>query len=217
MWECLCDCGKIIQIRNSNLKDAKSCGCKRQRKILPVAEGQRFGYLTALCVTAKRASGHRTWKCRCDCGSEVTVSASELIKGQKSCGCDYAKLANLKSKRAPGEVGKNHLFTTYQSKAKSRGLEFLLSFEEAISLTSQNCFYCGTPPSKIATRGRIPESRAYNAYRYNVLDRVDSSLGYRADNVVSCCTTCNVAKNNLTHEEFVSWVLRAAEHLRGRE
>jgi hypothetical protein len=44
------------------------------------------------------------------------------------------------------------------------------------------------------------------------VDRLDSSCGYTLDNVVTCCTICNVAKSAMTVEEFKQWVLRVAMH-----
>jgi hypothetical protein len=40
------------------------------------------------------------------------------------------------------------------------------------------------------------------------MDRVDNSLGYVIDNVVSCCEMCNLAKKDFSREEFESWVRR---------
>ena len=48
--------------------------------------GQVFGRLTALeCVQGGRSS---KWRCRCECGSIVTVESGHLRQGNtKSCGC----------------------------------------------------------------------------------------------------------------------------------
>lgn len=47
------------------------------------------------------------------------------------------------------------------------------------------CHYCG---EAIPTAG---------------LDRVDNTKGYVLDNLVSCCTFCNAAKNTQTMDEFI--------------
>lgn len=54
-------------------------------------EGQKLGLLTALYPTDKRASnGGVIWHCRCDCGNECDVTASNLIRGHsRSCGCNH--------------------------------------------------------------------------------------------------------------------------------
>ena len=51
--------------------------------------GQRFGNLTALCMTGERTA-HRNvvWRCICDCGKVVNLPANALTSGNtSSCGC----------------------------------------------------------------------------------------------------------------------------------
>lgn len=51
-------------------------------------KNQRFGRLTVICQTTKRASRHIVWLCRCDCGNLVEVGGDKLLSGNnKSCGC----------------------------------------------------------------------------------------------------------------------------------
>ncbi len=51
--------------------------------------GQKFGKLTVLYrVKTPNASKHAHWKCKCDCGTEIIVSATNLEEGHTtSCGC----------------------------------------------------------------------------------------------------------------------------------
>lgn len=62
--------------------------------------GRRFGMLEAVCVSGKYKSGQMKWLCKCDCGNEVSVCGSSLIRGlTKSCGCakgDMCREANIK-------------------------------------------------------------------------------------------------------------------------
>src|SRR5580698_2804781 len=55
-------------------------------------EGQKFGYLTALepIVSSTKTNG-RSYKCICDCGTEVIRKVSNLRAGgeRQSCGCKY--------------------------------------------------------------------------------------------------------------------------------
>lgn len=51
-------------------------------------EGKRFGKLTVLRLYPKSNRHGRFWVCKCDCGMEVAVLASNLVSGHtKSCGC----------------------------------------------------------------------------------------------------------------------------------
>ena len=66
-----------------------SCGCVGGTKNLI---GKKFGKLTAMYPTDKRASGHIVWHCVCDCGQEKDVSAHHLMDGNvQSCGCSASK------------------------------------------------------------------------------------------------------------------------------
>lgn len=49
--------------------------------------GQRFGRLVAIHRSGSSRTGHSTWLCKCDCGSEVVVMACNLKRDTKSCGC----------------------------------------------------------------------------------------------------------------------------------
>ena len=70
----------------------RSAGSKGWGMVKPIdLTGQRFGRLTALKMERRRqpSGGLKIyWQCRCDCGSERTVSRSNLRAGAtKSCGC----------------------------------------------------------------------------------------------------------------------------------
>lgn len=92
-WTCLCDCGKITEVRQNYLLNGhtKSCGCLRGNNphhYRVDIRGQRFGKLIALEPTEKRCGASIVWKCQCDCGKITFQSVSNLKSGQViSCGC----------------------------------------------------------------------------------------------------------------------------------
>lgn len=50
--------------------------------------GQRFGSLVAISICGQDSIGRYVWKCKCDCGKEVTNHVGSLTTGHiKSCGC----------------------------------------------------------------------------------------------------------------------------------
>lgn len=80
-------------------------------------------------------------------------------------------------------------FTESKNKAKKRGIEWLLSFEEYSELIKLPCYYCENQLGEPVKRS-------------SGLDRLDSNGDYEPTNVVSCCYTCNCIKNEfLTPEE----------------
>lgn len=74
---------------------------------------------------------------------------------------------------------------SYKRAAKKRNFEWLLTDDEFKSLWQKPCSYCG---EKIETIG---------------IDRLDSTTGYVLNNCVSCCSTCNTMKLDMTKEEFI--------------
>lgn len=86
LWRCECDCGGTIVTRGHNLRtgETKSCGCLHKANL----KGQRFGRLVALEEIGANKRRQILWKCKCDCGNEHTVPATDLISGHtQSCGC----------------------------------------------------------------------------------------------------------------------------------
>lgn len=117
LWRCRCSCGSLLELDTRALQRGavRDCGCRTpvkpgQRDIT----GQRFGQLTALEPTDLRSgSGSTLWRCRCDCGEEVTVPLSQLTQGlKKSCGC----LARPRQRDLTGQRFGRLTVTGYQGK-----------------------------------------------------------------------------------------------------
>ena len=94
VWECLCDCGNIVQVPTTYLTsgDTQSCGCLQKERTSESCckdlTNQRFGSLLALSPTESRKAGQVVWKCICDCGNIHYVITSNLTTGHTtSCGC----------------------------------------------------------------------------------------------------------------------------------
>lgn len=86
VWLCECSCGKEHKATTNSLVfgRVKSCGCS----ISPDISGERFGRLVVMEETGESVRGHRTWRCKCDCGIDVVVKKGLLTSGGvKSCGC----------------------------------------------------------------------------------------------------------------------------------
>lgn len=155
----------------------------------------------------------RMWLCKCDCGNMTEANTGSLTcDKKKSCGClTSTKSAenSIKSryKIAKQDAGYRSIYSSYKLNAKSRGFEFNIDFDYAVSILKSDCHYCGIEPSNTYMKSY------YNA-TYNGIDRVDNTKGYEMDNIVSCCKMCNIAKNNNTEEYFLQWVKRLSEYQR---
>lgn len=81
-------------------------------------------------------------------------------------------------------------FNKAKSKAKVRDLEFSLTYEQFIEISSKPCYYCQD------------ELCGKENFQGAHLDRIDNSKGYTLENVISCGLLCNkIRMNNLTVEE----------------
>lgn len=88
---------------------------------------------------------------------------------------------------------KEYRYWRTKASAKQRKIDFLLEEKEFYQLIQSKCYYCGC-------KERIG------------IDRIDSSLSYSSANVLPCCYRCNVAKNNMSVDEFISLCKRIAKY-----
>ncbi len=98
----------------------------------------------------------------------------------------------------------------YKSRSKKYNREWKLTDIDFANITQQNCAYCHTPPSNIAT---VKLAHSEIIYKYNGIDRIDSSKGYLPDNTIPCCHRCNFMKWDSPQEYFFDWIKRTAIHI----
>lgn len=170
--------------------------------------GQRF---TRLIVTARAESnkhGHTKWQCQCDCGNNIIAYASDLKRGGRpSCGCLKSEKLSESRKLLPGQSGLNNMFAQYKKGAKNRNLVFSLTSIQFAGLIDKSCHYCGAGPSlKAFSNNRMKLRNVNGNFLYTGIDRKNSAFGYQIDNCVTCCKTCNFAKNNMSYIEFIAYI-----------
>lgn len=158
---------------------------------------EKFNKLTAVEEVGKTKHGSILWKFKCDCGNEATSIGSQVKKGIiTSCGCARKTKNNLQS------LQKN-MFSDYKKRAEYKKMDFDIDFKEFSKITQQNCHYCSVEPEL--------RTRKFTDYA-NGVDRIDSSMGYTTNNIVPCCKICNMAKSNLSYDDFMTWVNRLIKH-----
>ena len=225
---CECGCGKPAPISPDNDKARGYVKGQPRRFIkghridtsLTVEVGQRFsrGVVIDAHVRIPRkdqAGTIRGARLLCDCGTEYVAALSSLRnENTRSCGCLFRETIVNRNKvvlaeynRKPSAAGRQVL-CVYKRGAQTRDLDWLLSDEEFYALTSQDCHYCGQPPSMVRT---TVNKNGYD-FTYNGIDRVDNTRGYDPENVVACCLICNRAKRDMPFGEFMAWIARLTAH-----
>lgn len=119
---CLCECGTEVTVLLQHLKGhTRSCGCMKKGdtmsetfrqtrgrpRLFSIEAGQRFGRL----VVVEEMKVKKTWSaiCRCDCGSETTVTVNNLKSGtSKSCGCLQREIVATLSAERTTHAMSNH-------------------------------------------------------------------------------------------------------------
>ena len=153
-----------------------------------------------------RIKNKTLWLCKCDCGNEIVIPIDAVNRGdRKSCGCLHVFPDNKNPTLAPS----NLLLRNYKKSSKERGIIFKLSHKEFISITQENCHYCGIEPrQQISDRKRSRLNPNNKPYIYNGVDRKNNALGYILSNCVPCCKICNRAKREMSYNEYKEYIER---------
>lgn len=186
--------------------------------------GQRFGKLAVVRIAnpeeikrTKSDEKHRSrwWIVKCECGREKSIRANSLKSGMTtSCGKFPCRPTRMK---LFGEAAKWSAYKAQIASLKIRNkkrragpLVWGLSLEQFLEITSSPCHYCGIAWSRIFPNYK----KSINGrYKHNGIDRVNSSVGYIPSNCVPCCTNCNLAKAQMSVEEFRVWISRVYHHM----
>ena len=105
LWKCQCDCGNIVIVIGTDLRNGhtKSCGCYQKDRTSEVMTknlvGQTIGNFTVLesIKGVKKDGPPHSWRCRCNlCGREDFIIATHEIYHQYSCGCSISSKGERK-------------------------------------------------------------------------------------------------------------------------
>ena len=86
---CKCDCGNVREAVGQRLTNGEIKACYDCSKNFKDITGKKFGKLTVLNKTDKRALNREIIQhCKCECGNECDVVGTSLRNGHTtSCGC----------------------------------------------------------------------------------------------------------------------------------
>lgn len=189
--------------------------------------GQVFGYWTITAFLGYKPYGlskiRPVFSCQCSCGLIREQIVHNVLNGNsKSCGC--AKFdREHRYTTAYGMANAKIVYRSYIRGAKNRSLDFNLTFEEFVELTTKNCFYCNAAqgnvqnmlyPASAGIKAGLPQMNG--PFIYNGLDRRDNDIGYNLHNCVPSCFQCNRSKNECKEDEFLLWINEAYKHSKER-
>lgn len=134
-----------------------------------------------------------------------------MVKGQYK----RTETNSARNRQHPALVSARTVYGAGRSRGYADGT---MTLEQFLNLSQRPCHYCGAPPSNLANAYRhkndVRQWTKDNAdFRYNGIDRVDSSLPHNIDNVVPCCANCNYMKRALSVDDFHSHIIRIYNHL----
>ena len=223
-WLCQCDCGKTCVLRTGALHQGqKSCGCALFDERGPAAHaklnevGNIYGKVTVISqAETKLKYGKKAvyWLCKCECGKEFETTGAKLRIGKvTSCGFQPCHpKGRHKSLSQYSIISANTMYgATYNDGD--------ISFDLFIDLSQKACFYCGVMQSNCfnrfqTKRGHRKIAEENGAFKYNGLDRIDNKFGHIISNVVTCCSTCNWMKNDLSKDEFIIHISKIFNYLK---
>jgi hypothetical protein len=168
-------------------------GAKKRIDLL----GRKFGKL--LVVEKKFSeSGFISWICKCDCGNHIETRTTNLLSKKKSCGCSWLKAQAERQWNGHEEISGEY-WGAIKKGAKVRFLDFKMTIEEAWELFEKQNRKCALSGVDI----KFSRNRKIGIEQTASLDRIDSSVGYKIDNVQWVHKDINRMKQNFNNEYFV--------------
>jgi hypothetical protein len=136
---------------------------------------------------------HAQWLCRCSCGAERVLPATNLQRG-KTLQC---KQCSAKQREAKHPI--NVAFSHVKGNALSRNIPFNLTKEQAYEVMQKQNFKCSLTGIELTLNCKDRYFHGCNAS----LDRIDSSQGYEIGNVQWVYKPINNMKWKLPQDEFI--------------
>jgi len=150
------------------------------------------------CLICKNDIGESTSITMCqDCANKASCIQSKRIKDRLAaglCGACGNPMGPDSTKTQCRSCVDRFAYSVCKCAAKRRNYEFSLTRSQYDALHELPCLYCGQKPC----RG---------------VDRLNNRIGYTEINSVPCCLNCNIAKNDLSLNEFKEWIVKLYSRL----
>ena len=173
--------------------------------------GKVIGNVTVIRRVGRSSSGMHTYLYKCRCGNESIATGSSIKRSINGCKNCAHKSTGVKNRIGKGKAGTRMVFNNYKLRAKRDNLIFQLTFDEFENLILKNCHYCGSEPSSAW------KTNEWAKILHNGIDRKHSDTGYVLNNCLSCCKTCNFGKNDLSYEDWNTYLDRLTYFRKTRE
>lgn len=149
----------------------------------------------------------------CDnCGVECKTRNDVFERRKGICKkCLLEKIAIKNQSNKDFEiVCSNLLHSQLNRRYSKKGFFCNIKGEKLLKLLKSNCHYCNSTPSNLMKY----KQKYYNyEFSYNGLDRIDSSKGYIYENVVPCCKKCNLAKSDMSYQDFINHIKKIYKNI----
>ncbi len=175
----------------------------KRPRIHPIRKCIKCGLLFSFIKFKKRKQQEMCLKCQNKTHYQTWVSTHQEEKRQ------YARNRYTKLRSDP-EKYRNHIeknkernqrdkwkantpmrrLNVYRCGARRRKIEFELTLKDIEENWNKTCSYCGDMINGVG------------------IDRIENTKGYTKDNIQNCCYLCNVAKNTLSHKEFIELITK---------
>ena len=147
-----------------------------------------------------------------DCAKKSTQRIDEFHRRGKLCrGCKRRRQSSDSFENKNLDlVCAASLLSRLKKRYLFKGLTSNLTPEEVLSLFKDKCHYCGSYNSN---KYIYKQPHYTHIFNYNGIDRINSKKGYIKGNVLSCCKKCNLAKSDLSYDEFLEHIKKIYANL----
>lgn len=135
-----------------------------------------------------------------DDGMIVHCSYSDFHKGKVSHPIEGKSKKNIYDRIS------DRLYNAYKHSAEIRNIDLELTKEDFRNMIFEPCFYCGHKGDNNYSHQK------HLGILHNGIDRINSSIGYTKNNIVTCCKRCNFSKRDLSYQDWINYLNRISSY-----